>query len=35
MPKLASPHVVNIADLRAMARRRLPNAAFDYLDGAA
>ena len=35
MPKLASPHVVNIADLRAMARKRLPNAAFDYLDGAA
>jgi len=35
MPKLASPHVVNIADLRALARRRLPNAAFDYLDGAA
>ena len=35
MPKLASPHVVNIADLRALARKRLPNAAFDYLDGAA
>jgi L-lactate dehydrogenase (cytochrome) len=35
MSKLASPHVVNIADLRALARRRLPNAAFDYLDGAA
>ena len=32
---LQSPHIVNIADLRAMARRRLPNAAFDYLDGAA
>ena len=35
MPNLASPHVVNIADLRALARKRLPNAAFDYLDGAA
>jgi L-lactate dehydrogenase (cytochrome) len=35
MPNLASPRVVNIADLRAMARKRLPNAAFDYLDGAA
>jgi L-lactate dehydrogenase (cytochrome) len=35
MPKLASPHIVNIADLRALARKRLPNAAFDYLDGAA
>lgn len=35
MPKLASPHIVNIADLRNMARKRLPNAAFDYLDGAA
>jgi L-lactate dehydrogenase (cytochrome) len=35
MPNLASPRVVIIADLRAMARKRLPNAAFDYLDGAA
>ena len=35
MPNLASPQVVNIADLRSLARRRLPNAAFDYLDGAA
>jgi L-lactate dehydrogenase (cytochrome) len=35
MPSLASPKVVNIADLRALARKRLPNAAFDYLDGAA
>jgi len=31
---LQSPAIVNIADLRAAARRRLPNAAFDYLDGA-
>jgi L-lactate dehydrogenase (cytochrome) len=32
---LASPHVVNIKDLRRLARRRLPDAVFDYLDGAA
>jgi L-lactate dehydrogenase (cytochrome) len=30
---LASPAVVNIADLRQMAERRLPKAVFDYLDG--
>ena len=28
-------HVVNIADLRTMAKRRLPSAVFDLLDGAA
>ena len=32
---LQPPNIVNIADMRALARRRLPNAAFDYLDGAA
>ena len=32
---LASPRVVNIADLRRLARARLPDAVFDYLDGAA
>lgn len=32
---LASPHVVNIYDLRKLARRRLPDAVFDYLDGGA
>jgi L-lactate dehydrogenase (cytochrome) len=32
---LASPRVVNIKDLRCLARRRLPDAVFDYLDGAA
>lgn len=32
---MASPRVVNIADLRALARRRLPNLVFDYLDGGA
>ena len=30
-----SPRVVNIADLRALAQRRLPRMVFDYLDGAA
>jgi len=33
--KLASPAVVNIKDLRSLARRRLPRVVFDYLDGAA
>ena len=32
---LASPHVVNVTDLRRLARRRLPDGVFDYLDGAA
>jgi isopentenyl diphosphate isomerase/L-lactate dehydrogenase-like FMN-dependent dehydrogenase len=30
---VASPRVVCIADLRKLARRRLPRAVFDYLDG--
>jgi L-lactate dehydrogenase (cytochrome) len=30
-----SPRVVNIADLRLLARRRLPRVVFDYLDGGA
>jgi len=29
------PYVVNIADFRPLARRRLPKAVFDYLDGGA
>src|ERR1700744_2723390 len=33
--KVASPRAVNIADLRKLARARLPNAIFDYLDGGA
>lgn len=33
--QVASPHVVNIADLRALARRRLPRVVFDYVDGGA
>ena len=32
---VASPRVVNIADLRRIAKRRLPSAVFDYLDGGA
>ncbi|HLJ24334.1 MAG TPA: alpha-hydroxy acid oxidase [Candidatus Acidoferrales bacterium] len=32
---IASPHVVNIEDLRVRAERRLPRAVFDYLDGGA
>jgi isopentenyl diphosphate isomerase/L-lactate dehydrogenase-like FMN-dependent dehydrogenase len=30
-----SPQVVNIADLRRLAERRLPRVAFDYIDGGA
>jgi hypothetical protein len=30
-----SPRVVNIEDLRCLARRRLPRSVFDYLDGGA
>lgn len=32
---VASPRVVCIADLRTIARRRVPKAVFDYLDGGA
>jgi isopentenyl diphosphate isomerase/L-lactate dehydrogenase-like FMN-dependent dehydrogenase len=32
---VASPHVVSIADFRPLAKRRLPKAVFDYLDGGA
>jgi isopentenyl diphosphate isomerase/L-lactate dehydrogenase-like FMN-dependent dehydrogenase len=32
---LASPRVINIDDLRRMARRRLPKVIFDYVDGGA
>lgn len=35
MPRLHSPHVVDIEDLRRLARRRLPKAVFDYMDGGA
>src|SRR6185369_4418931 len=33
--QVRSPRVVNIADLREQARRRLPGLVFDYIDGAA
>src|SRR3984957_16286052 len=32
---VASPRVVSIMDFRSIAQRRVPRAAFDYLDGAA
>jgi isopentenyl diphosphate isomerase/L-lactate dehydrogenase-like FMN-dependent dehydrogenase len=36
MPRaVSSPRVVNIADLRRLAERRLPRAVFDYIDGGA
>ncbi len=35
MSDLGSPRVINIADLRQLARRRLPKVVFDYLDGGA
>jgi isopentenyl diphosphate isomerase/L-lactate dehydrogenase-like FMN-dependent dehydrogenase len=33
--KVASPRVVNINDLRTLARRRVPRVVFDYVDGGA
>lgn len=35
MPTVAAPRIVNINDLRSMAKRRLPRAVFDYMDGGA
>src|SRR3954462_13954157 len=35
MAKLSSSRVLNIADLRRIAKRRVPRAVFDYLDGGA
>jgi isopentenyl diphosphate isomerase/L-lactate dehydrogenase-like FMN-dependent dehydrogenase len=35
MPSVTSPHVINIEDLRRLARRRLPKVVFDYIDGGA
>ena len=32
---MAPPHVLNIADLRRLAERRLPRIVFDYIDGGA
>src|SRR5262245_54760011 len=34
-PSVASPHVVNIADLRRLAQKRMPKMVFDYIDGGA
>ena len=34
-PSVDPPHVVNIADLRRIAKRRLPRAVFDSIDGGA
>jgi isopentenyl diphosphate isomerase/L-lactate dehydrogenase-like FMN-dependent dehydrogenase len=35
MASVAPPNVVNISDLRRLAKRRLPRAVFDYIDGGA
>src|SRR6266496_5547943 len=35
MSRVDPPYVVNIADLRAVAKRRLPRVVFDYIDGGA
>jgi isopentenyl diphosphate isomerase/L-lactate dehydrogenase-like FMN-dependent dehydrogenase len=34
-PRVSSPRVVNIEDLRRLAEQRLPRVVFDYLDGGA
>ncbi len=35
MRRVDPPRIVNIADLRAAAKKRLPRAVFDYIDGGA
>jgi L-lactate dehydrogenase (cytochrome) len=35
MARVDSPTVVNVSDLRRLAQKRLPRAAFDYIDGGA
>ena len=36
MPRsVGPPHVLNISDLRRLAKRRLPRVVFDYIDGGA
>src|SRR5215212_5729917 len=35
MASVTPPHVLNIADLRRLAKRRLPRVVFDYIDGGA
>ena len=33
--RVSSPNVINVEDLRRVARHRLPNVVFEYLDGGA
>jgi L-lactate dehydrogenase (cytochrome) len=35
MTRINPPHIVNITDLRAAAKKRLPRVVFDYIDGGA
>ena len=35
MGRVDAPRVVNIADLRLAAKKRLPRVVFDYIDGGA
>ena len=35
MRSVGPPHVLNIGDLRRLAKKRLPRAVFDYIDGGA
>ncbi len=35
MSRVGPPRVLNISDLRRLARRRLPRVVFDYIDGGA
>ena len=35
MTRILTPHVLNIADLRDLAKKRLPRVVFDYIDGGA
>jgi len=35
MASVTPPHVLNIADLRRLAKKRLPRVVFDYVDGGA
>ena len=35
MARVSAPHVLNIGDLRLLAKRRLPRVVFDYIDGGA
>jgi len=35
MARVGAPHVLNIGDLRRLAKRRLPRVVFDYIDGGA